>query len=392
MSTLAGSDGSDWLIFWVVAGARLLLPLTIPRYPLPGILAALVIDAVDQTIFQQFTGLALDGYQGYDKALDIYYLAIAYISTLRNWANRAAFQVSRFLFYWRLVGVALFELTQLRALLLIFPNTFEYFFIFYEAYRLRWHPKRMTWQLLVGAAALIWIVIKLPQEYWIHIAQIDTTDWIKTGLFKVSVDTSWAEIFRSWPGVFVGAAIALALLLAGGWWIIRRRLPPADRALAFSADAHQPAFSTEQVRRAVATEASRIVDAALFEKIVLIALVSLIFAQVLPGVRASDLQLVVGVGLIVTINTVLSHVWARRGFGWVFTLGQFVALVAVNLSLILAYALLRSRFDAPVSLANALFFALLLGLLVTLFDRYRQVYLMRFGLDQPLDPGVTSSS
>jgi hypothetical protein len=54
-------------------------------------------------------------------------------------------------------------------------------------------------------------------------------------------------------------------------------------------------------------------------------------------------------------------------------------LVAVNSGLILAYALLRSRFDAPVSMANALFFVLLLTLLVTLFDRYRQVYLMRFG-------------
>ena len=55
-------------------------------------------------------------------------------------------------------------------------------------------------------------------------------------------------------------------------------------------------------------------------------------------------------------------------------------LAAVNLGLILTYALLRSRFDAPVSLANALFFVLLLTLLITLFDRYRQVYLMRFDL------------
>ena len=76
------------------------------------ILVSLVLDAVDQTIFQQFPGLDLSSYQGYDKALDIYYLSIAYISTLRNWKNLFAFQVSRFLFYWRLVGVALFELTQ----------------------------------------------------------------------------------------------------------------------------------------------------------------------------------------------------------------------------------------------------------------------------------------
>ena len=154
----------DLVVFWLVVAARFLVPLLIPRYPLPAILAALLIDAVDQTVFQQFTNLPLEGYQGYDKALDIYYLTIAYISTLRNWANHFAFQVSRFLFYWRLVGVALFELTQLRPLLLIFPNTFEYFFIFYEVYRLRWDPKQMTQAARGRRRGPIWIVIKLPQE------------------------------------------------------------------------------------------------------------------------------------------------------------------------------------------------------------------------------------
>jgi hypothetical protein len=374
------TETSDWLIFWVVAGARFLLPLTIPRYPLPGILASLVLDAADQTIFQQFTGLALEGYQGYDKALDIYYLTIAYISTLRNWANHFAFQIGRFLLYWRLVGVALFELTQLRPLLLVFPNTFEYFFIFYEAYRLRWDPQRMTGKLLIGAAALIWIVIKLPQEYWIHIGQFDTTDWIKTSLFRVPLDTPWSEILGAWPGVFIVALAVVVLILVAAWQFGKRRLPPADRPLSFDADAQQPAFTTEQVRSAVTSEASHIVDAALVEKVVLITLVSVCFAQVLPGVQASDLQLAIGVAFIITVNTALSHWLARRGFGWAFALWQFIVLAVVNVGGLLIYAFLRSRFDGPVSIANVLFFALLLTLLVTLFDRYRQVYLMRFSL------------
>ncbi|MFQ5812299.1 MAG: hypothetical protein ACE5I2_03785 [Anaerolineae bacterium] len=376
---LAMTETSDWLIFWVVAAARFLLPLTIPRYPLPGIVASLVLDGVDQTIFQQFTSLPLEGYQGYDKALDIYYLTIAYISTLRNWVNRFAFQVSRFLFYWRLMGVALFELTHLRLLLLIFPNTFEYLFIFYEAYRLRWDPKRMTKKLLIGAAAFIWMVIKLPQEYWLHIAQADVTDWIKTNLFGAPTDRPWSEIFQTWPGTFLAVFAVAALVLVAAWWLARRRLPPADRALAFSADAHQPTFTAEQVRSAVASEASRIVDAALVEKIVLITLVSISFAQVLPDMQSSNLQLVIGVALVVTINTALSHWLARRGFGWAFALRQFMVMTVVNLGLIVAYAWLRSGFDASVSIGNVLFFALLLTLLVTLFDHYRQVYLMRFG-------------
>jgi hypothetical protein len=370
---------SDWLVFWVVAVARFLLPLTIPRYPLPGIVASLVLDAVDQTIFQQFPGLNLEGYQGYDKALDIYYLTIAYIATLRNWENLFAFQVSRFLFYWRLAGVALFELTHLRTLLLIFPNTFEYFFIFYEAYRIRWDPTRMSKKLVLGAAAFIWIVIKLPQESWIHIAQIDTTDWIKTSFFNVPANTPWSELMQTWPLAFVGAFSVVILILIAAWWLLKRRLPPADRALAFSADAHQPAFTAEQVRSAVSSEARHIVDAALLEKIILVSLVSLCFAQVLPDVQATNLQLAVGVTLIVALNTALSHWLARRGFGGAFTLRQFIVLAVANSVVILVYAALRTRFEDPVSIANVLFFVLLLALLITLFDRYRQVYLMRFG-------------
>ncbi len=63
-------DTFDMAVFWAVVMARFLLPLTIPKYPLPGVLACLILDGVDQTIFQQFTSLPLEGYQSYDKALD----------------------------------------------------------------------------------------------------------------------------------------------------------------------------------------------------------------------------------------------------------------------------------------------------------------------------------
>ena len=102
--------------------ARFLVPLLIPWYPLPGVLAALILDAVDQSLFQGLTHLPLEGYQAYDKALDVYYQSIAYLSTLRNWTNHFAYRVAAVLFYFRLVGVALFELTEWRILLFIFPG------------------------------------------------------------------------------------------------------------------------------------------------------------------------------------------------------------------------------------------------------------------------------
>jgi hypothetical protein len=115
----------DLIVFVVVVAARLLVPLAIPRFPLPAEIAAMLLDAADQTIFQTFTDLNLDWYQGYDKALDVYYLSIIYLATLRNWTNLFAFEASRFLYYYRLVGVVIFETTHVRAVLLIFPNTFE---------------------------------------------------------------------------------------------------------------------------------------------------------------------------------------------------------------------------------------------------------------------------
>jgi hypothetical protein len=373
------TDTYDLVVFWLVVAARFLVPLLIPRYPLPAILAALVIDAADQTIFQQFTNLSLEGYQGYDKALDIYYLTIAYISTLRNWSNKFAFQVSRFLFYWRLAGVALFELTQLRLLLLVFPNTFEYFFIFYEVCRLRWDPRQMTKGVVIGAAAFIWIVIKLPQEWWIHIAQLDTTDFLKQNVFGVPVDASWREILATnlWliPLLIVIVALVVALL----WWLVRR-LPPADRKPQVSADALLPAFSEEQARRAFAEEARQIVDAALLEKIVLVALMSLIFAQVLPDVQASSLQLAIGVVVIVTVNTALSHWLARQGVQRVPPSQHFAAMGLVNAVLFAGIALLLPGLGGAISFGTAAFFVLLLTLIVTLYDQYRQVYLMRFAV------------
>lgn len=371
------TDTSDLIIVLIVVGARFLLPLVIPRYPLPGVVGCLVLDGIDQTIFQKLTQLPLEHYQGYDKALDIYYLTIAYISTLRNWSNLFAFKVSRFLYYYRLVGVALFELSQLRPLLIIFPNTFEYFFIFYEACRVRWDPRRLSHKVLIGAAAFIWIVIKLPQEYIIHIAQVDTTDWIKTTLFHVSADASWAEAFAAAPGIVVAAVVLVVLAVVAAWWVITRRLPPADWRPRLAAD---PAPSAAAAEPAAGTgRGEPLLNRVLVEKIALVSLVSIIFAQILPGVQASGLVIATAVAVIITVNAALSHWLARRGRHWSTTLREFLVMSVVNFGLTVAYALLAPSAGGSLHFGNLLFFALLLTLIVTLFDHFRREQEIRFG-------------
>ena len=371
------SVSADLIIFWAVVLARVLVPLTIPRYPLPGILAALILDAVDQTVFQALTGLTFEGYQGYDKALDIYYLAIAYIATLRNWTNYTAVRISRFLFYYRLLGVVLFEMLHFRWLLLVFPNVFEYFFIFYEVYRLRWDPKRLSAKTLVGVAAFIWIVIKLPQEYWIHVAQLDVTDGLKQ-LLGYPLTTSWGEIISGNTGLFVLVMGVLVLVLVLAWRWLRRRLPPADWEVDFSPDAHLDRPADARLFRTSRVLANRFFDHELLEKTALVTLLVIIFAQILPGIRSSDWELALAITIVIIVNTLLSEWLARRGVTWPKALRQGIIMFAVNLPVFLTVSYLRYGSFTPEALTNIVVFVLLLSLIITLYDRYRPIYLIRF--------------
>ena len=74
---------TDPIFVGVLIGTRFLLPLFIPIFPLPAILACLVVDAWDQSILALFTHVDPVTYQAYDKALDIFYLSIAAFAVLR---------------------------------------------------------------------------------------------------------------------------------------------------------------------------------------------------------------------------------------------------------------------------------------------------------------------
>ncbi|HSM34364.1 MAG TPA: hypothetical protein VK987_09775, partial [Anaerolineae bacterium] len=93
--------GFTEIVVAAVILSRLIGPLFIPRFPLPAIIASLLIDGIDQTVFQVLLPDAdLSNYQSYDKALDIYYLVIAFITTMRNWTNQVAVYIARFLIFY----------------------------------------------------------------------------------------------------------------------------------------------------------------------------------------------------------------------------------------------------------------------------------------------------
>jgi len=372
-------DGSDQAVFWAVVFARFLLPLFIPKFPLPGILACFLADAVDQSVFQSFTRLSLIGYQGYDKALDIFYLCIALLTTYRNWVSYPALQIGTLLFYFRIVGVLSFEITDWRPLLVWFPNTFEYFFIFYELLRSRWIPSRRSARFYAVSAAVIWIGIKIPQEYWIHVAQLDLTDVLKTAVMRAPLEAPWGQVIALRPFAFLGivaAAIAIvgALLLA-----VRRVAGPPQHALTLAARELPEEIDEARERDRAIAEGWRLFDMRLAEKIVLVAFVTVIFAEVLPGVNAAPTQLVGGTALIVTLNTFLRLRSARAGRSLESAVMSFILLALTNLGVVfVADGILRRFGQGSLNVPATLFFLLLLTLIVTLYDRWRPVFDFRF--------------
>ncbi len=356
-------DTGTQVVFLAVVGGRFLLPLLIPRFPLPALIACLVLDGIDQSIFQAF-GYDPPGYQGYDKAMDVFYLCVAYLSTLRNWTSQAAWQVGRFLYFYRLVGVVAFELTQARPLLLIFPNTFEYFFIAYEVVRLRWNPARYGLRVWVWTAGLIWVFVKLPQEWWIHIAQLDFTDTVK--------EVPW-----------FGPAVVLALLalLALLWFVVRPRLRPADWPWRVAADPLPAAIDEPSERSAWVAAHYRVLSVPTLEKVVLVGLISVVYASVLPSTDASSAALFTGVAAFVVVNAAIA-LWAARGARSMGSLaGAFTARVVINIGLVLVGDWLLRRGSDSLNVAGALFFVLLLSLVTTMHDHFWPVHEVRSATD-----------
>ncbi len=147
---------------------RVLLPLTILRWPLAGGILALLADALD-IVFASLVDLGgLWQYHNLDKYLDTYYLALEAIVAQR-WTALPRWTAT-LLFAYRLTGVVLFEVTNIRLFLFFFPALFENFFLFYAAL-LRFAPDYELTMRRLGMWLAILLVPKMIQEYVLHYQQ-----------------------------------------------------------------------------------------------------------------------------------------------------------------------------------------------------------------------------
>src|SRR5690606_26473758 len=144
---------------------------------------------------------------------------------------------------------------------------------------------------LLALAAAIWIFVKLPQEWWLHIAQLDFTDEAQA-------------LIAARPGV--AAALSAAALLVGmGLWRLTALLPPREWSATLSADAQGDELGWPEPP-AVARP-SAFFGWSFVEKAVLVTLVTLIFEEILPGETRSVLQVGVATSAIIALSTLLSQ-------------------------------------------------------------------------------------
>lgn len=142
-----------------VAGA-----LPVLRWPFAGALVALLTDFGDLFLMDWLGGIS--DYQRFDKVCDLAYMGTFAIVALR-W-QRLERNVALTLLALRLTGDVLFELTGAREMLFLFPNVFEFWFIFVAA-RDRFRPSARIGPRVTAVALAGLLLMKETQEWFLHV-------------------------------------------------------------------------------------------------------------------------------------------------------------------------------------------------------------------------------
>jgi hypothetical protein len=165
----------------VIAIVRVAGSLPVLRWPLAGGILAILVDLSDLLLMDILDLGGVPDYQRLDKALDLVYLVTFLVVALR-WTGPDRW-VSVALFVFRIVGFVAFEATGERALLLVFPNVFETWFLLIALLHHRWDPVPWSARSLVPALAGV-LAAKELQEWAIHWARLFDA-WTATGFLQM---------------------------------------------------------------------------------------------------------------------------------------------------------------------------------------------------------------
>lgn len=176
---------------WAIILIRLLLPISIIRWPLFGGLAALFLDGIDWHL-QLLLGFPTASYQPYDKFLDLYYLSFEAFIILSS-PHKLIRQIALFLFLGRIIGIVGFEITQLRTFLVIFPNVFESFYLFLM-FKNTFYSNMYLRKTMLYIIVAVLTIPKLIQEYQMHLVDYATWRFINIDILAHTVKISYDVI------------------------------------------------------------------------------------------------------------------------------------------------------------------------------------------------------
>ena len=149
----------------IIAVTRVGGALLVLRWAFSGSIAAILIDFSDLFMMNLLDMGGVRNYQSLDKWLDLAYMATFLWVALR-WSGPPR-TIAVGLFAFRIVGVIAFEALGSRSVLLVFPNVFEFWFVFVAGVLLFAPSYELTWR-----RSLVWLVpltaLKEAQEYVLH--------------------------------------------------------------------------------------------------------------------------------------------------------------------------------------------------------------------------------
>ncbi len=151
----------------LVLAIRLSVPLAILRWPFAGSLLALAVDVADIVIFQ-LTDFPAVPYQRFDKILDVYYVVLQ-AAVVQRWAPSMRW-IANALCAYRLIGTVVYELTDARVLLLVFPNVFTFWFMFCTGVMVFRADYEFTTQRILRWLPVV-LIPTLALEYALHYAK-----------------------------------------------------------------------------------------------------------------------------------------------------------------------------------------------------------------------------
>ena len=149
----------------IIAVVRIAGALIVLRWAFVGALAAVLTDLSDLFLMNLLDLGGVRNYQAFDKWLDLAYM-LTFLKVAMRWTGPPR-TIAVALFAFRMVGTLTFEVVGNRAVLLFFPNVFEFWFIFVagvarfaQRYHLTWR-RSLAWLLPL-------VALKEAHEYVLH--------------------------------------------------------------------------------------------------------------------------------------------------------------------------------------------------------------------------------